>query len=46
MMYFGRVGVLSIIFLFISYKKPEQMDEQFASVEFEEGKEGGAHLKK
>jgi trk system potassium uptake protein len=46
LMYFGRVWVLSIIFLFVAYKQPSQLDDSFASVEFEEGKEGGAHLKK
>lgn len=46
LMYFGRVGVLSIIFLFVAYKKPDQLEEGFASVEFQEGEEGHMFLKK
>jgi hypothetical protein len=35
-MYFGRVGVLSLVFLFIPYKQQDDLSEEFASVEFQE----------
>ena len=48
LMYFGRVGVLSIIFLFIAYKKWHSLHTHadFSSVEFEEGRMGSHRIKK
>ncbi len=46
LMFFGRVGVLSLIFLFVPFKNPEAMEEAFAEVHFEEGEEGRMYLKK
>lgn len=46
LMYFWRVGVLSLIFLFVPYKKQDDLHEEFAEVEFQEGEEGHMYLKK
>lgn len=46
LMYFGRVGVLSLIFLFIPYKNQHDLTDEFAEVEFQEGEEGHMYLKK